>query len=136
MSSNDDYTTPTKTRKPSPPAAPARKRLKKTLAPTEDALLLVYINDDGQLVNYSSNHTVLSGIKGHHDNIEFLSDELFEGVLGVVGGNGYSSVSRDMYFEDEIEELKKKALIKLFGQEVHGGGEAQAGEVFRGTMVI
>jgi hypothetical protein len=136
MSSNDDYTTPEKKRKASPPAAPDKKRLKKTPTPTEDYLLLVYISDDGQLVSYSSNHAVLSGVSGHHGNIEFLSDELFENVADVVGGNGYSSVSRDMYFPDEIMDFKKKALIKLFSEETFGGGGAQGGEVFRGTIVM
>jgi len=140
MSSNRDFTTPEKKRKPSspaPPAAPLKKRIKKS--PTTlygDSLLLVYINEESEIVTYTSNHTVLSGIEGHHANIEFLSEELFESVLGVVGGNGYSSVDRELYFEDEILELKKKALIKLFSQEVYGGGKAQAGDIFRGTIVV
>ena len=139
MSSNADFTTPEKKRRPSsqsPPAAPARKRLKDTFASTEDSLLLLTINDVGQIVTYSSNHIVLSEIKGHHNDVEFLSDELFESVLGIVGGDGYSSVNRDLYVEEEILELKQKALLKLFTQEIYGGGEASEGEMFRGTIVI
>lgn len=134
MSSNNDFTTPEKKRNPSPPARVARKRLKQAQeAPTEDALLLI-----GDTGTYRSNHSVLSGITGHFGSMElfFLSDELFESVLGVVGGSGYSSVNRDLYFPEEIEELKKSALLKLFTQEIHGGGEAQDGQTFRGTIVM
>ena len=137
MSSNNDFTTPEKKRDCAPPAAPVKKRLKETPVPTEDSLLLIAIDDMGRIVTYSSSHTLLSGISGYHSNIEkFFSDELFERVLDVVGGSGYSSVNRDMYLAEEIMEFKKTALVKLFSQEIHGGAEASAGDMFRGTIVV
>ena len=138
MSSSNDFNTPEKKRCPSPPAAPAKKRSKKTqTSPTENALLLISIKENGDIASYSSNHAVLAGISGHLGNIDlFLSDELLEDVLDVVGGSGYSSVNSDMYLPEEIAALKKSALIKLFSREIHGGGEAQTGEVFRGTILV
>ena len=135
MSTSRDFTTPEKTKKTSTPSAPVKKR-QKTYKSTEKALLLISTKDNGDIVTCSSNHTVLAGIKGHHNDLEFLSDELFESVLGIVGAGGYSSISRDLYFEDEILERKQKALLKLFTEEIYGGGEASEGEMFRGTIVI
>lgn len=139
MSSSNDLTTPDKKRSPSYPAAPTKKmRSKNTqMAPTENPLLLISTNESGDIATYCSNHDVLSGISGHFGNIElFMSDELFESVLGVVGGNGYSSVNRDLYDAEQIAEFKKRALIKLFSLKIYGGGEAPTGEVFRGTVVV
>ncbi|CAM9983053.1 unnamed protein product [Ectocarpus sp. 4 AP-2014] len=136
MRSNNDFITPEK-RSIFTPGAPTKKRMKNTQeTPTENALLLISTKDDGDIATYCSNHSVLSGISGHFGSIElFLSDELFESVLGVVGGSGYSSVNRSLYVPEEIAERKKSALLKLFSLEIHGGGEAPTGEVFRGTIV-
>ncbi|CAM9235956.1 unnamed protein product [Ectocarpus sp. 8 AP-2014] len=138
MSSNNDFITPEKRRSTSTPAAPLRKRAKTTeKEPTENALLLISTKDDGDIVTYCSNHSVLSGISGHFGSIElFLSDEIFESVLGVVGGSGDWSANRDLYDPEEVVELKKSALLKLFSLETHGGGEAPTGGVFRGTIVM
>ncbi|CAM9865945.1 unnamed protein product [Ectocarpus sp. 12 AP-2014] len=142
MSSDTVFTTPERKKRssfPSPPAAPTKKRVKmaQQAAPAENALLLITIKGDGDIATYCSNHAVLAGIGGHFGSAEsFLSDELFESVLGVVGGSGYSSVNRDLYDEEEIAELKESALLKLFSKGVHGGGEADPGDVFRGTVVM
>lgn len=137
MGSNNDFVTPEKGTF-LPPGAPTKKRAKTAQGtPPENALLLISTNDDGDIATYYSNHSVLSGISGHFGSIDlFLSDELFESVLGVVGGGGYSSVNRNLFVPEEIAERKKSALLKLFSLEVHGGGEAPTGEVFRGTIVV
>ncbi|CAN0058953.1 unnamed protein product [Ectocarpus sp. 12 AP-2014] len=137
MSFNNDFFTPTKRRGISSPGAPTKKRTKNTQeTPTENALMLISTKDDGDIATYCSNHSVLSGISGHFGSIElFLSDELFESVLGVVGASGYSPVNRNLYVPEEIAAFKKRALLKLFSLEIHGGGEAQTGEVFRGTII-
>ncbi|CAM9693154.1 unnamed protein product [Ectocarpus fasciculatus] len=138
MSSSNDFTTPEKG-SVFPPGAPTKKRATNTRGTQtgRKALLLISTNDNGDIATYCSNHSVLSGISGHFGSIDsFLSDELFESVLGVVGGGGYSSVNRNLFVPEEIAERKKSALLKLFSLEVHGGGEAPMGEVFRGTIVV
>lgn len=142
MRPSHDCTTPEKKRPfapKSPPDAPLKKRNATTNAPTTDPLLLIFKDGHGGIALYCSNHVVLSEIRGHYgedQTDEFLSDELFEGVLAVVGGGGYSSVNRELLFADEIFALKKASLLKLFSQEIYGGDTAEMGQVFRGTIVV
>ena len=99
--------------------------------------MLITHKNDGDIAAYSSNHPVLSGISGHFTDIDlFLSDEVFESVIGIVGANGFSLVNRHMYLEEEVAEIKKRTLIKLFSQTAFGGGDAESGEMFRGTIVV
>lgn len=122
---------------PCSPPAPLRKRMKKSTEPVQDALLLIATDDAGEVATYSSNSTILRAISGHCGDIEmFFTDELFESVLSVVGGGGYSSVNRGMYLVEEVVAMKKAALLKLFSREMYGGGPAQEGEMFRGTIVL
>lgn len=103
----------------------------------ENPLLLISKSDDGEIVTYCSNHPLLAGVSGHQcDILEFYSDELFAKVLSVVGGNGYSPVNRGLCFVEEIDRRMRASLIKLFSQEIFGGGEAETGQVFRGTIVL
>lgn len=139
----DNFSTPEKKRSPSsPPVAHLRKRQKENQDPeepeaVEDALLLISAAEDGDVVAYSSNHPVLAGVSGHWSDISlFYTDELFESVLDVVGGNGYSATNRELCFAEEIRKLMKESLIKLFSQEIYGGGYAADGQVFRGTIIV
>lgn len=103
----------------------------------KNPLLLISMSEDGGMVTYCSNHPLLAGVSGHHcDILEFYSDELFAQVLSVVGGKGYSPVTRGMCFEEEINKRMRASLVKLFSQEIFGGGEAKTGQVFRGTIVL
>lgn len=142
-STTDNFSTPEKKRGPSsPPVAPLKKRQKENQKPeepepVENALLLISVAEDGDVVTYSSNHPVLAEVSGHWSDISlFYTDELFKSVLSIVGGNGYSSANRGMCFADEIREMMKESLIKLFSQEIYGGGHAADGQVFRGTIIL
>lgn len=138
------FTTPTRTKRTkhnmSPPAAPERKKPRKSVAPTVNALLLIATDENGGVVTYSSNHPLLSevmGFYGEGDISLFFTDELYESVLNVVGGNdGSSAADRLLMVVEEIMELKKASLRRLFSEEVYGGGAAVAGQVFRGTIVL
>lgn len=136
----DNFSTPEKKRKPSsPPVAPLKKRQKacQDPEPVENALLLISVAEDGDVVAYSSNHPVLTGVRGHWGDISlFYTDVLFESVLDIVGGKGYSAANRGLCFAEEIRKMMKESLIKLFSQEIYGGGHAEDGEVFRGTIVL
>lgn len=144
MSATDNFTTPDKKRKPSsPPSAPLKKRQKENqpepgrVPMKEDALLLISVAENGEVVTYCSNHPVLGEISGHFgDLLQFYTDELFESVLGVVGGNGYSATNRQLCFAEEIRKMMKESLMKLFSQEIYGGGVPEEGQLFRGTIVL
>lgn len=136
MSATDNFTTPEKKRKPSTtPPAPQKKRQKDN---QENALLLISVAENGGgVVTYCSNHPVLGEISGHFgDVLQFYTDELFESVLGVVGENGYSAADRQLCLAEEIRAMMKESLIKLFSQEIHGGGVPEEGQLFRGTIVL
>ena len=124
-----------------PPSAPQKRRQIDDVVstPTGDPLLLISTDANGKIVTFCSNHPLLSEISGHYgvDDIDaFYSEELFESVLGVVGGNGFSAVYRELFSTDDIAERKKASLLKLFSQDIYGGETAGAGQVFRGTIVI
>lgn len=105
---------------------------------TENAVLLVFKTDkEGEVVTYRSNHPVLSGVSGYHgDFLSVYAGDLFESVLRVVGDDGYSSADRELCSKEEIRGLMKASLIKLFSEEIHGGGKPNDGQVFRGTIVL
>ncbi|CAM9189812.1 unnamed protein product [Ectocarpus sp. 12 AP-2014] len=125
----------------SPPAPPARQKPRtNAVALPGQPLLLIATDENVGIVTYSSNHPLLSEVAGFYGDGDinlFFTDELYDRVLAEVGGNdGSSPTDRLLMFVDEIEELKKASLLRLFSEELYGGSRAVPGQVFRGTIVL
>lgn len=135
--------TPDKKKKLSSPPGPAKKRSKKSLAPKEDALLLITSSEDGpKIVTYSSNHPLLSGVGGHFcsDELElFYTDEIHNSVVRMVGldlDEFLIDRAQAPVGDDAARELKRASVLMLFADEDLGGGISRSGEVYRGSFVV
>lgn len=137
--STSAFTTPDKKRstKASPPAAPLKKRLRtkaKKLAP-----LLLISSKDGEIRPYSSNHSLFAEVGGHYDDEDielFYTDEMYERVVRIIGNDGSTDDRELPLSEGEVVAMKKATLVTFFSEEIFGGGAAEPGEVFRGTIVV
>lgn len=132
------FTTPIKTnpKRASAPGAPLKELRKK--AKTVSPLLLIS-SAQGETRLYSSNHPLFAEVRGHYDDEEidlFFTDEMHESVLRIMSNEGLENDIQLSFSEENVSAMKRATLVTFFSEEIFGGGPAQPGAVFRGTIVV